>query len=307
LEKDKTLIRIDVMPCYILGDIHGNFSDLFSFLEKTGLIYGGEFVPAKFLFLGDFVDRGIHDFECVLLILCLKILYPNKVFLLRGNHEWAETSSMYDDRDEGLKVHIKRSFPAECDKIFKEFMKVFSYLSVACIVNKNLFCVHGGIPRIFSGKPDFNIIEELEKIPKPISGDSIPRKEDGFLLYDIFWSDPAVGDPLPPKVTGFPEGFRDNGRNGKNKRSPRLACTFEKATLERFLETYNFGMLIRAHESMPQGCFLGFSNKMITIFSSSGYDEENSAGVLLVYEGVIRVLMMKDDPLSGRPQSYPVP
>jgi serine/threonine-protein phosphatase 2B catalytic subunit len=37
--------------------------------------------------LGDFVDRGIYGTEVMLLLMSLKINYPQNVILLRGNHE----------------------------------------------------------------------------------------------------------------------------------------------------------------------------------------------------------------------------
>jgi hypothetical protein len=49
----------------------------------------------SYIFNGDFVDRGKHGLEVFCLLLALKIRYPSRVFLIRGNHEQADLNLLY--------------------------------------------------------------------------------------------------------------------------------------------------------------------------------------------------------------------
>jgi len=70
-------------PVSIVGDIHGQFHDLQELFVKSS--YPNK--QNKFIFLGDIVDRGYNSVECISQLFLLKILNPNEVTILRGNHE----------------------------------------------------------------------------------------------------------------------------------------------------------------------------------------------------------------------------
>lgn len=109
------LIELDA-PVKIVGDIHGQYTDLIRMFEMCG------FPPAaNYLFLGDYVDRGKQSLETILLLLCYKIKYPENFFLLRGNHECANVTRVYGFYDE-----CKRRTNV---KIWKNFIDTFNCVS----------------------------------------------------------------------------------------------------------------------------------------------------------------------------------
>ena len=84
-------------PIKIVGDIHGQYYDLLRIFE-----YGGFPPSANYLFLGDYVDRGIQGIEVCVLLFALKLNFPSNVVLLRGNHESRNMTETFTFRDEVL-------------------------------------------------------------------------------------------------------------------------------------------------------------------------------------------------------------
>jgi len=160
-----TLIELSP-PVKIVGDVHGQYSDLIRLFEMCG------FPPsANYLFLGDYVDRGKQSLETILLLLCYKVKFPENFFLLRGNHECANVTRVYGFYDE-----CKR----RCNiKIWKTFIDVFNCLPIAAVVASKIFCVHGGL------SPSMHSMEDIKRINRPTD---VP---DFGLLNDLLWSDPS--------------------------------------------------------------------------------------------------------------------
>ena len=153
-------------PVKIVGDVHGQYTDLIRLFEMCG------FPPsANFLFLGDYVDRGKQSLETILLLFCYKLKFPENFFLLRGNHECANVTRVYGFYDE-----CKR----RCNiKVWKTFVDTFNCLPIAAIVAGKIFCVHGGL------SPSLTHMDDIRHIARPTD---VP---DYGLLNDLLWSDPA--------------------------------------------------------------------------------------------------------------------
>jgi len=79
--KDPNLLTL-FDPVTVVGDIHGQYYDFVKMLDV-----GGHPSKTKYLFLGDYVDRGSFSCEVVLLLYSLKLNFPSTIFMLRGNHE----------------------------------------------------------------------------------------------------------------------------------------------------------------------------------------------------------------------------
>ena len=77
-------------PIKVCGDIHGQYYDLLRLFE-----YGGLPPESSYLFLGDYVDRGRQGIESICLLYALKIKFPTKIYILRGNHESASITRIY--------------------------------------------------------------------------------------------------------------------------------------------------------------------------------------------------------------------
>ena len=84
-------------PVTVVGDLHGQFYDLLNLFDP---IIGGDPENTKYLFLGDYVDRGKQSLETICLLMAYKIKYDEHFFMLRGNHECGSINRIYGFYDE---------------------------------------------------------------------------------------------------------------------------------------------------------------------------------------------------------------
>lgn len=144
-ENNMVIVNAPVMVC---GDIHGQFHDL-----KELFLIGGDVPNTSYLFMGDYVDRGHHSVEVVCYLLALKVRYPTRITLLRGNHESRTTSMAYGFYDECCKKY------GNIDA-WNLFTEVFDCLPLTALVDNSYFCLHGGL------SPSIDSIDQLRNIER---------------------------------------------------------------------------------------------------------------------------------------------
>ena len=219
---------------YIIGDIHGNLDTLLRLIDIIS-----KKNPEYVIFLGDIVDRGIKQLECLTLILALKIRYPNKYYLLKGNHETLEMNQEY-----GFFQDFTSKFNDQ--KKFDEILAVYNALPFCALINKSILCLHGGIPE------DIDILRKLRDLkPKEIA---LVFKSIEISLMQIMWNDPKSG------LKGFSESFRGPGIK-----------FFGEDVFNDFMKKNKLKYLIRSHELFPEGYRWFFKKRLLSIFSSANY------------------------------------
>ncbi len=68
--------------------------------------------------MGDFVDRRFNSVETFVLLLALKVRYPGRITLIRGNHETRQITQAYGFYDECMKKYGNINVWRYCTEIY---------------------------------------------------------------------------------------------------------------------------------------------------------------------------------------------
>ena len=216
-------------PVTICGDIHGQFYDLLELFHV-----GGECPDNNYLFLGDFVDRGHYSVETFLLLLALKVRYPDRMTLIRGNHESRQITQVYGFYDECLRKY-------GTSNVWKFCTEVFDFLSLAAIVDGKVLGVHGGLSPSVPAVDHIRLLDRKQEVP-----------HDGAMC-DLLWSDPEEirGWGLSPRGAGY---------------------LFGSDVVDKFTEANHLELIARAHQLVMDGFKFHFPKQnIVTVWSAPNY------------------------------------
>ena len=233
-------------PVVICGDIHGQFYDLLELFKA-----GGTIPDKNYLFLGDFVDRGYNSVETFLLLLAFKVRYPDRISLIRGNHESRQITQIYGFYDECRRKYGNSNVWRYCTDLF-------DFLSLAAMIDNRVFCVHGGLSPNATKLLDIKYLDRRQEVP-----------HEGAMC-DLMWSDPSenmTGWHISPRGAGY---------------------LFGEDIVEKFNYENKIDFIVRAHQLVMEGYKVSFDNKLVTVWSAPNYCYRcgNIAAILILEENL---------------------
>ncbi|KAF1817210.1 serine/threonine-protein phosphatase 6 [Eremomyces bilateralis CBS 781.70] len=188
----------------------------------------------NYIFLGDFVDRGYFSLETFTLLMCLKAKYPDRVTLVRGNHESRQITQVYGFYEECQTKYGNAS-------VWKACCQVFDFLALAAVIDGKVLCVHGGL------SPEIRTLDQIRVVAR---AQEIPH-EGAFC--DLVWSDPEEVDTwaISPRGAGWLFG--------------------DKVATE-FNHVNGLQLIARAHQLVNEGYKYHFPDKdVVTVWSAPNY------------------------------------
>ena len=214
----------------ICGDIHGQFYDLKELFKWGGDVRSEE---TNYLFLGDFVDRGFYSLETVMLLIALKVRYPDRITLLRGNHESRQITQVYGFYDECVRKYGSVNVWRYCTELF-------DYMSLSAVINNAVFCVHGGLSPAIRTLDQIRVMDRKQEVP-----------HDGAMC-DLLWSDPEdiEGWGLSPRGAGY---------------------LFGAEIVNEFNTANGLDLVCRAHQLVKEGFKWMFNETLVTVWSAPNY------------------------------------
>ena len=219
-------------PVTVCGDIHGQFYDLLELFK-----IGGKCPETNYLFLGNYIENGYYSLETVSLLLCLKVRYTNRIYLIRGNHETKEVSFYSCFYDECM-----RKYNGD-PEIWKIFTDLFDFLPFTATVENKIFCLHSGL------SPSIKLLDEISLI------DRFKELKYDDILSDFLWNIPVEEEDC----YGFVPFRKGAG------------YMFGEDVSHKFCQKNGLNMISRGHQCMKNGYEWCHKEKVCTIFSAPNY------------------------------------
>ncbi|GET87002.1 phosphoprotein phosphatase-like protein [Leishmania tarentolae] len=268
----------------VVGDIHGQFQDLYRSVlcqQYDRHRCNPEGSDCRFLFMGDYVDRGPHSLEVVLLLLALKVEYPMLVHLTRGNHEEEKTLRVY-----GFLTEATSLLGAEAGTaVWSAVNKVFLDLPLAAMVrtaHMRFFATHGGLSPALQKVEDICALERHN-----YSCGNITATEDD-LITGLLWSDPTN------EVAMYEQNPRGCG------------FLFGPAASRDFCARNKVNFICRAHQVAMDGYFWTHNDRVVTAFSAPNYCGVNgNKGAVLLIKGCSPRPIVRQYDSAGRNETVP--
>jgi serine/threonine-protein phosphatase PPG1 len=155
-------------PITVVGNLHGQFHDLLELFHVAG-----KCPDVNYLFLGDFVDRGHFSVETISLISCMKLRYPDRVFVIRGSHESRAITKAYGFYGECLRKYGNAN-------IWRYFTDMFDFLPLSAIIDKDVFAIHSGLsPALNNSLDKLKVINRFKDVTH------------GDLISHLLWATPV--------------------------------------------------------------------------------------------------------------------
>ncbi|ODQ67466.1 serine/threonine protein phosphatase PP2A catalytic subunit [Nadsonia fulvescens var. elongata DSM 6958] len=248
-------------PVTVCGDIHGQFYDLIELFK-----IGGPCPNTNYLFMGDYVDRGYHSIETVTLLISLKVRYPNRITILRGNHESRQITQVYGFYDECTRKYGNAN-------VWRLLTDVFDYLPLTALIENRIFCLHGGLSPSIDTLDQVRSLDRFQEVPHEGS------------MCDLLWSDPdeRCGWGISPRGAGY---------------------TFGQDISESFNHANRLSLIARAHQLVMDGYSWGQGQHVVTIFSAPNYCYRcgNQAAIMEIDENLGYLFLQFDpSPKDGEP------
>jgi predicted phosphodiesterase len=250
--------KIITEDCYskvfFIGDTHGAIQETFMLIEYFYQIHQQD-SKVKFIFVGDYVDRNPFDLENLTLITAFRLLFPDNVILLRGNHEDRLINTHY-----GFINNLLRAFWEKGEILYDEISKFFIHLPIVHISQMHsstgktgrVMTVHGGIP---INLLDFLNPLDLQDLEQQLICEVEESKDMDALTNTMLWADP---DEM---IQGVVTGEHLHGR-----------IKFGLPVFDAFMKKNQLDLLVRGHQKWKEGFRTFFGGKLYSLFTTSTYD-----------------------------------